>query len=343
MVSAALLQLLFFVAILVSGSIGLFYWYYQSVRRPPAVDPEGTVVRLSIPLPAGDSGEAVLSAREAKRAEDAILSQPSWAKAKAQFLAEGSRGASNAADPSAVQAARAEKRAIDRRMLVVPGVAYLRQLEAHARLKETELEVLWTEVEKRFLSVWARDDVPRRQALLESVKREVRLAVSPYVGEDDALFDALCPELSVDVLKRSRNAPLPRLAALAAAGRLRRPKRSAAFDAVAAALREGADAAGLGGRERTFVSLLRRLCICCTLLAVVQRSCDRNPAQSMAAAKRAVERRVSGNKGDQDDGAHWSTKETAFTRMLDSGFRMAMIYAGIRCLTTVLSLARGAA
>eukprot|EP00903_Cladosiphon_okamuranus_P009391 g8955.t1 len=150
--------------------------------------------------------------------------------------------------------------------MVLPSPLWAEAFVKYAGVKRKQLRgmIKSGEVAAGWEAKWERLPLPRRRMLLQAVREELVHAVSSYVGRDEGLFDAVCPNLGVSALVEDHRgiSGLSRLVRGCVDGKLPEP-RSKAFLAVQEALaRASAEAVPKDGRApvRAFLPTFRKLC-----------------------------------------------------------------------------------
>ncbi|CAM9837984.1 unnamed protein product, partial [Ectocarpus sp. 6 AP-2014] len=295
----ALIVIGFGVALAVA-SVALFVAHVKRINAPNRADPAGTLVHVDLGA-ALAKDEAAAAAREAagrnnsgRRSTrednsagcsgDAFALQPNGAARRrkrpsvetANRCSEGSQQETAAAvgtqQPADTQQAREAGTSSYTATMVLPSPLWAEAILKHADVKRKKLRsmVKSGEIAAGWEAKWERLPRPRRRKLLEAVKEELVHAVSSYVGRDEALFDAICPHLSVSALEEEHRgiSGLSRLVRGCLDGKLSEP-RSKAFAAVRDALAKAAIGAAAAaenvpkdkrGPVRAFLPTFRKLC-----------------------------------------------------------------------------------
>ncbi|CAN0102551.1 unnamed protein product, partial [Ectocarpus fasciculatus] len=299
----ALIVIGFGVALAIA-SVALFVAHVKRINAPNRADPAGTLVLVDLSA-ALAKDEAAAAAREAAGRNnggrrgtsedssagcsgDAFALQPNGAARRRRRPSgetanrspeEGSQetAAAVGTQPADTQHQAREAGASSyKATMVLPSPLWAEAILKHADVKRKKLRsmVKSGEIAAGWEAKWERLPPPRRRKLLEAVREELMHAVSSYIGRDEALFDAICPHLSVSALEEEHRgiSGLSRLVRGCLDGKLPEP-RSKAFAAVREALAKaavGAAAAAAASAEnvpkdkrgpvRAFLPTFRKLC-----------------------------------------------------------------------------------
>ncbi|CAB1101473.1 unnamed protein product [Ectocarpus sp. CCAP 1310/34] len=297
----ALIVVVFGVALAVA-SVALFIAHVKRINAPNRADPAGTLVHVDLGA-ALAKDEAAAALREAggrnnggRRSTnedssagcsgDAFALQPNGAARRrrrpsvetANRCAHGSQQETAAAvgtqQPTDTQQPREAGASSYTATMVLPSPLWAEAILKHAEVKRKKLRsmVKSGEIAAGWEAKWERLPRPRRRKLLEAVREELVHAVSSYIGRDEALFDVICPHLSLSALEEEHRgiSGLSRLVRGCMDGKLPEP-RSKAFVAVRDALAMAATGAAAAaaaenvskdkrGPVRAFLPTFRKLC-----------------------------------------------------------------------------------
>ncbi|CAM9320936.1 unnamed protein product [Scytosiphon promiscuus] len=276
-------------------SVGLFVAHVKRINAPNKADPTGTVVQIQLGTALAKDEAArnrKASARGSSgkdvrvRAKDAAFDlQPNGPGRRRKRSVPSADGSSvdkpDSGESSTIRGAvekdtqaclgQGDAAPPYVATMVLPSPLWAEAMVKHADVKRKKLRgmVKSGEIAAGWEAKWARLPPLRRRRLLEAVREELVHAVSSYIGGDLALFDAICPNLSVGELEDHHRgvSGLSRLVRGCLDGKLPEP-RSKAFAAVQEALAKASAAAAVAadGSEdkrtpvRAFLPTFRKLC-----------------------------------------------------------------------------------
>ncbi|CAM9621662.1 unnamed protein product [Hapterophycus canaliculatus] len=285
----ALIVIAFGIALAVV-SVGLFVAHVKRINAPNRADPTGTSVKIDLGVALAKDEAArnrKVAERERSRKDDRERSKDAPIELKPSGMGRRRRRSSVAAvhgssadelvigdgntTTAQTQSSQGEEASPYVATMVLPSPLWAEAMVKHADVKRKKLRgmVKSGEIAAGWEAKWARLTPPRRRRLLEAVREELVHAVSSYIGSDVALFDAICPNLSVSELEEDHRgiSGLSRLVRICLDGKLPEP-RSKAFSAVQEALAAAsaaAAAAANGSKDkrtpvRAFLPTFRKLC-----------------------------------------------------------------------------------
>ena len=181
-------------------------------------------------------------------------------------------------DPSGTQVAIAQSAETPARTLHLPGAAFVDNMSGYIERRQ---QVLSHSIRgtpgQSFLAAWSALDETQRMSTLTSQASEVSLAVSQYVGGDEALLHALCPELvqsSLATLAQSPRTMLDLMRTLSDGKLPLSPSKaaSAELERIASAVSIHLDGSGKAERRSRlgFVPRFRRLCLIAFCIAIAE-------------------------------------------------------------------------